>query len=267
MPVLPPPAAAVYDSLNVIIKMVNSRLNDDITTLLPVSGKILRNSQTYSQQLVNNSWRKMQEHLGEKGYARLLNEVVIYGFPVVASTDPATQCWLSWSGCFDGANFFPAPALPTDFSHPIKVWERWSSQNTQFGDPPMEKILDGLPSTSKTTNIRYWEWRGDALYHPGSMMVEDLRIRYINFLPDFLDVGTVPWFQQPVPIVRIADAFSCFVCAEVTAARGDLALATVFLEEGKAGLGRVFNLDVRADERVNIRRRPRSGRGYGRSWY
>jgi len=27
------------------------------------------------------------------------------------------------------------------------------------------------------------------------------------------------------------------------------------------------NLDVEADQRVNIRRRPRSGRGYGTNWY
>ena len=267
MPILPPANATVYDTVNTVMNSARVRLNDEITTLLPTGGRLVRNNQVFSQQVVNNAWRKLQEYLGERGYARLINEIIIFSLPPCASTDPGSQTWLNWSGYFDGANFWEQPALPGDFSHPIKIWERWSGNNAQFGDPPMEKILDGLPATLKTTNMRFWEWRGDTIYMPGSQMCEDLRIRYINFLADFADVGEVQWFEQPVPIVRVSDAFSWFICAELAAAKGEDKAAEIFMTKGEAALNRIFNLDVRADQRVNIRRRPRSGRGFGREYY
>lgn len=265
MPVLPPSTAQVYDSLNTVLIATRARLNDEIPTLAPVSGKILQNTQNFSLVTVNNAWRNMQDCLANRGFARLINEVVIHSFPVVASLDPSVQTWLGWSGCFDGQNYFTTPNLPSDFTHPLKIWERWSNQNAQFGDPPMEKILDGIPAVTKTTAIRFWEWRGDLIYMPGSQQVEDLRIRYVNFLPDFTDVGNVPWFQQPVPIARVVVPFSWFICAELVQARGDAAGEAVLLQKGESALNKVFNLDVKADQRVNIRRRPRMGR-YSRGW-
>lgn len=266
MPVLTPPPSTAYDTVNTVLLAARARLNDEIKTLQPVSGKVLQNSQVYSQQATNNAWRKVQDYMAERGYARLINEVIIGGLPVVASQDPATQTWLGWSGCFDGANFFPSPALPADFTHPIKIWERWSNQNAEFGGRPMEKVLDGLPAVAKTTSIRYWEWRGDTIYMPGSQRVQDLRIRYVNSLPDFVDVGTVPWFSQPVPIMRISDGFSLFICAELAAAKEEYDIAERLTSKGEAALSRVFNLDVRADQHVNIQRRARSSRGHRGYW-
>lgn len=262
MPVLPPVPAAVYDSVTDVLNVARTRLNDEVTTLLPIRGQLLNNNQIFTQQMMNNAWRKAQEYLGERGYARLLNEAIFTGLPVVGSLDPASQTWLSWTGYFDGANLFQNWFLPSDFSHPLKMWERWSGQAAQFCDPPMEKMLDGLPALVKTTSIRFWEWRGDAIYMPGSTISEDLRIRYVKFLPDFTDVGSTLWYEQPVPMVRVTDPLSWLICAEVAIARGDTALTDLLTERGHQGLSRVFNLDVRADQRVNIRRRPLSGRGY-----
>ena len=131
----------------------------------------------------------------------------------------------------------------------------------------MEKFLDGLPSTGKTSRMRHWEWRNNAIYTQGSQLVEDLRIRFGTFLPDIVDVGTVPWFQQNVGIVRVGDGLSWFICAELAAARGDYDLELGCIAKAEAALLRVFNADVQADQRVNIRRRPRTGRAMGRAWY
>lgn len=265
MPILPPQPATAYDTVNDVLNTARVRLNDELKTLLPVGGKLLGNNQAFVQKLVNTAWRKSQEYLAERGYARLIDEVVIYQIPVVSSLDPASQCWLSWAGFFDGNNLFPQPALPQGFSHPLKIWERWSNQNAQFGDPPMEKFLDGIPAMTKTTAHRFWEWRNDAIYTPGSQNIEDFRIRHVIFMPDFQDSGTTPWFQQPVPIVRISDGLSWLICAEIASARGDD--AQDFTDKGESALSKVFNLDVKADQRVNVRRQPRSGRSFGRNWY
>lgn len=268
MPILPPPSLQSYDAVNTVLNMARGRLNDELKTLQASSGKLLDTTQAYAQQTFNTAWRKCQAFLAEKGYARLVDEVVIYALPVVASLDPASQCWLNWAGFFDGENLWPLVALPAQgFSHPLKIWERWSNQNAQFSDPPMEKFLDGLPSTAKTTSLRCWEWRNDAIYMPGSQIIEDLRIRYISYLPDIVDVDGTPWFQQPVPIVRIADALSWFICAELAAARSKVDMELSCTKKGETEILRVFNLDVKADQRVNVRRQARTGRGYGGNSY
>lgn len=260
MPVLPAISGVQYDTVNDVLTSAKARLNDEITTLLATGGNILGNGQFSTQQNLNSAWRNMQDCLADRGYAALITETVVAGLPVVAGLDPSIQTWLSWNGFFDGANFFPAIQLPGDFTHPIKMWERWSGQNAEFLNPPMEKILDGLPAWSKTSRIRFWEWRGDAIYMPGSQVVEDLRIRYVRYMPDFADVGNLRWFQQPVPIMRGSDSLSWFLCSEVVGSRGDLPLAQSFRDKGEAALTHIFNLDVKADQRVNVQRHARAGR-------
>lgn len=267
MPVLPPPSVSGYDTVNTVLNMTRGRLNDELKTLQASSGKLLDTNQVFAQQTFNTAWRKAQSFLAEKGYGRLIDEVIIYSLPVVASVDPASQCWLNWSGFFDGVNFFPGTTLPQGFNHPLKIWERWSNQNAMFCDPPMEKFLDGLPAWPKTTANRYWEWRNDAIYIPGSQIIEDLRIRFVTFLADIVDISGTPWFEQPVPIVRIADGLSWLIIAELASARGDSEKEEACMAKGQKGLLQVFNLDVKADQRVNIRRQPRTGRGYGGNYY
>jgi hypothetical protein len=261
MPIIPPQNESPYDTVNTVLNIVRGRMNDKIDTLLPTGGRVLENTQPFMQQTVNTAWRKVQAHLAEKGYANSTEEIIIDEFPAVVSPDPASQCWINWSGCFDGANFYPQPALPQNFTHPLKIWERWSNQNAEFPLRPMEKMLDGLPAKVKRTAMIWWEWRGDTIYTPGSQMLEDLRIRFVKYFPDFVDVGQLPWFQQPMPIVQVADGFSWFICAELGGARGDDPAKCLL--KGEDALSRIFNLDVRADQRVNVRRRSRSGRGYG----
>ena len=88
---IPPLIALPYDTVNLVLGTARVRLNDSIDTLQPVSGKILENNQTFSQQAVNNAWRFFQEMLADRGFARLIDEVIIAGFPIVASLDPASQ--------------------------------------------------------------------------------------------------------------------------------------------------------------------------------
>lgn len=267
MPIVPSGGGSVYDSVTTVLNMTRTRVAQELKTLQPTNGKVLEQNQATTLQMFNTAWRKSQEFLADKGYSALIGEVLILSFPIVASTDPAIQCWLSWSGCSDGVNEYAAPALPEDFSHPLKMFERWSNINAEFVGPPMEKCLDGIPSTVKTSVNRFWEWRGNAIWIPGSQMVEDFRIRYVKFLPDFADINTTFWWTQTVPIVRVADGLSWMLCAEMAAADGKTQVHATCTAKGEAALMKVMNLDVKADQRVNVRRQPRAGRGYGRgSW-
>jgi len=274
MPVIPPSSTQGYDTVMNVVLSARTRMNDHVETLEANSGQILHNTDAFMQQLFNGGWRAFQDVLVDRGYQRLTGDVVISGLPKVAVTDPAIFCWLSRAGCFDGVSYYNTPALPSDFTHPLKVWERQNGYNMAFYEPPMEKIVDGLRTSAKTTGNLQWEWRQDAIWFPGSLVSEDFRIRYANYLSDFVDSATTRWYQQTVPILRCTDALSWFVCAELENARkgGDAAVVESYFRKGTLATNRILNRDVRANQRVNIRRQSRSGRleGYGNGngiWY
>jgi hypothetical protein len=66
-----------------------------------------------------------------------------------------------------------------------------------------------------------WEWRNNALQLQGSATVTDLLIRYAAYYPDFVTVGGTQWYQQIIPIPRVASPFAWLVAYEMAQARGD----------------------------------------------
>ena len=265
MPIIPPSLTGPFDTVNLAITAAAMRLRDrTINTLLPVSPRILDANEFFTLQGVNNAWRYEQDRLRELGYSELTNECVLYNLAPVANINTATLVQLSWFGYDNGGGLDPTIYLPSDFDHPLKMSERWTGQNGEF--VPMTKFLDELPMVQKTSAMRFWEWRSSAIYSIGSQVAEDLRIRYAKYFQDFADVGTTRWLNQPIPIVRGSDALAWFICAEFATSMigsNDSAAdaAASFRAQGEGALDRIFNLDVRADQRVNVQRRPRGRMG------
>ncbi len=251
-----------YDNVGYALNTVRAKMGDSFESLRNTSGKVFDLTDAFMQQATNSGWRMLQDELATLGYEALTNEVILTALPPVAVNDPAIFVYVNGNGYYDGVTLFPLLGLPATFTHPLKVWERWSGINMPFVDPPMEKMLDGLPCQIKSTAIRRWEWRGDTIFMPGSQMIEDLRIRFTQYKPDFLDSLTVRWYQQPAEIMRSSEAHSWYICAVLEAGRsgGDPLVAQAYADKGKAACGDIFNRDVRADLRVNIRRRASSGR-------
>lgn len=246
-----------YDTAGTILNVARARLNKAGAA----TGDIISAQNPFTQQCFNTAYRKLQGFLAGLGYIRLTSETVITALPVVASLDPAVQVSLSWSGFFDGVNYQAMPILPDDLIFPLKIWERQTGTQAVFIDPGMENMLDGLMSGPKLTYNGQWEWREDGIYMPGSTFSMDLRIRYAKYLPDLAQAGPTPWYMQQVPIARCSDTLSLYFCAEVARARPDLELDPIeFMAEADAAAALVFNRDVRAKQRVNVRRRSRSGR-------
>lgn len=127
-------------------------------------------------------------------------------------------------------------------------------------------MMDGIPNVQKWTGNRFWEWRANAIWMPGSQIVEDLRIRFATYFPDFADEGTTRWYMQPVPVMRCRDALAWLICAEICAGPGMppeiQAKAVDFQAKGYAACDLIFNRDVAMKQRVNVRRQPRSGRAH-----
>ena len=264
---IPPSTTPPYDTANTILNAAGARLNQQLPTLAAVSGKLLDNTQAYTQQTFNNAWRQLQNFLANLGWSRVTREVIVFALPPVQTSDSAIQVFINWTNYFDGLYYWNTPVLPPDFTSPLKVWERWSGVNAQFPEEPMEMMLEGLPDWGpKQPYNRFCDWREDSLYMPGSLMTTDLRFRYISLLPDIVDnapnVGR--WFQQPVPIYNCLDALAWYIVFEIASARSDQSVDMAGLREKAESAARlIFNRDARLRQRVTVTRQPLSGRGRG----
>jgi hypothetical protein len=268
---LPPLNAAPYFIVDDVMNTARVRLNDAIQQL---SGDILKDSQPFSQTMVNSAWLRMQQFLANLGFARLVDEVVITGLPICGNLiDPATQCWIDWTGFYDGTQIWTGFALPQRCSFPLKIWDRVTGFNSGWGEP-IRNVMDGLPATFKYPRNGIFEWRNDRIYMPGTSIPVDLRVRFAQFFPFFQTQGNTQWYQQPVPIVGCLDSLADYICVEACDGRDDVDSQTFKSRaEGEAKL--IFNRDVRLKNRSNVRRQPRSGPrnsgnsyggGYGYSW-
>ncbi len=167
-----------------------------------------------TQVIFNAGWRKMQKYLQNLGYRELIGDnLIIPALPINNNPDPAIQSWLSWNGFFNGTVLTSTPALPQDFTAPLKIRERLSGQNAVF--TPMRVALDGIRSiyVPRSTFNQVWEFRNNAIYLPGAVALTDLQIRYTKrLLADFPDpnyyIPGTPWHQQRIPIPGCASALA-----------------------------------------------------------
>jgi hypothetical protein len=225
------------------------------------SGDIFADAQNYVLPTVNLAWRKVQKKLADKGHPRLRNEVDILSVPVITNLDPISQQYISWTQFFDGTAFQNAPILPQDFISPLRLWERQSGMTIDFR--PMHPAGDGLWSRNKSSWNRYFDWRDDAIYFPGALLLTDLRIMYAAFLPD-LGVLNGSFGTTPVPIMRSADALAYYTAGIFVAPRGGENAVAGFEAKGDAAVDQIVNSWAKLQQRASFHRRPWGWRGRGR---
>ena len=258
---LPPPLGSVYDPVITAINAAKARLNADLSTLQPITGKLLDNPDAFSQQLTNNAWRKLQYFLANRGYMRFTKRQVVTPLPISGNlTDPTVQSWINWFNYFDGVTLLSAPLLPQDFLFPLMIRERLTGENGCFQD--MGQWTGPLPSLVKQCYNRIWQWDNDQINLPGATLPLDIEFYYACCLGDFVDVGTTRWFQLSIPMAGAVDALSLYMCAELVGSRDnpDLTAAAVYTEAAESAAKFIRNRDARMKSRVNIQRRSASGR-------
>lgn len=251
MPIVPPPPVGLpFDTADTILNLARARLND---TIFSAAGNLLSDTQNYTFTLLNGAWRHLQEDLANAGSAGQIQEVVLEGYPVTASTDPSTQAFLNQQYYFDGVSFWvppDVPLLPQDLILPLRIWERQTSTNQIFTQ--VAPVNDGLPDLVKTNRNRVYEWRNNSIYLPGSNISMDFRIRYASYLADIPAAGS-----SPIPILRCSDALAHYVCAEYAFSRGSpeaIAAGGSFASMGMAAMKRMLNREARQQQRGQHRR-------------
>jgi hypothetical protein len=223
------------------------------------TGEIFNDSQAYVLPTINLGWRKLQKKLTDKGHPRLEVEALITNLPAVTNQDPVAQQWISWSGFFDGTNVQNAPTLPADFIAPLRLWERPYVAGTNLNRVmPMHPAPDALRSQRKGSRNRYWDWRNDAVYFPGSILQMDLRVRYSSYLPDIVNGGT--FATTVIPILRSAESLAYYAASEFVNPRGGV-LGTTFEAKGDAAIDQITNSFAKLQQRASFSRKAWGQRG------
>lgn len=259
MPVL---NTAPYDNLNTTLDLARAIIND---TALSSAGNLLKNDRNYAVTYANSAYRYLQDELIDNGVETFPKEVELSNvLPVFDTTDPSVQVYISFDGYNDGDQNYQNPALPDDMIIPLRLWERQHNATAQ-NFTAMYPVNDGLPeSQQKSLKLLYWEWRTDRIYMLGANIANDLKLRYIAYLPDFESFTDDDTFgSQPVLILRSLNAMAYLIAAEFAAARGS-PLADAFRAQADTFIQKMTSRTARKKQRGNHRRIP-YGRGCGGS--
>lgn len=238
---------APLDTVIVAVNAANTRLNGRVETLQAVGGQLVGNYQAFSQQVVNDAWRKLQQRLGDLRYSELQAETVFVAVPASASNDPMAQVYINYANYFDGVALQVAPVLPQNLICPYDLTERQNGSGALFTN--MDKYLYNLPRVVKSNWNGRWLWRAQTLYLPGALTVTDIALLYAASLADFVD-GATPWFTASIPILNCIDSLADYICREIAVARGDVAGAAAFQLSAEASAMLIVNRDTTAPKSI-----------------
>jgi len=265
MPVLPPQpvAAGIFWDANDVLNFARILVNDAQGGL---SGQDLSNDRDYTWPLLNFCYAKLANWLEDSNVeAATYSEAIIGPLAAAptASSDINTQVRLGYDGYWDGGadDTDPKFKLPEDCLMPLEIWERQASNSGPF--IPMKQVLGGISPRSGSWNFRYWELRWDsnrpALFMPGAIQANLLRIRYIPALPLLIQpTGTQPYPQ--IPLARAGEALAYMVAAEFAEIR-NAPNAPRLRQKADEQLSIISNKSAKRENQVDQRRR---GYGFGR---
>lgn len=181
---------------------------------LSIAGELLADSQPYVPVFLNKAYRDLQRDLTAHGVETLSEELIITALPAVATPDPGVNVSLSFTGFNNGTTNTALPRLPADMIGPLRMWERPTGTVGQF--VPMIQRLDGLPSITQSSYLRYWQWLRDQLVMIGSLQQNDIKVRYNQRLPALVLTPQ----PSPVLIIDALDAMAWRVIALFCSGRG-----------------------------------------------
>lgn len=247
-----------YDSAEAVMNRARAFGNDAI---LSIAGELLADTQPYVPELLNAAYEDLQDDLTVNGVETMAKELVIAGLQAVASPDPGVQANLSYTGFNNGTQNFANPTLPADMFGPLRMWERPTGTVSQF--VPMKQRLDGLPSVTQTSFLRWWQWingsSNDAIYFVGSLQQNDIKLRYNTILPALV---LTPQPSQ-VLILRAKNALAWKVVELFCQGRGGEG-AVYAGGQYTARLNTLVGRTARRKQRASARRAPWGG--WRRGW-
>jgi hypothetical protein len=187
MPGLQSSAYLTVETVALLIRVIT---ND---VIFSQAGEILTDSSNPLMPLLNDSLEWFENEVNNHGVDTFTKETIMEDVLAAATTDPGVQTFIDDTGYFDGVGSHAIPQLPTDLYEPLFIWERQADSTEEW--VRMDQKLDGIPSTTKSLRIRFWEWRQDAIQMPGATQNNDLRLRYMGTHATLATVNDTLYFR------------------------------------------------------------------------
>lgn len=247
------------------MNLARAMVNDTAQSL---AGNLLASTQPYAGVYLNAGYRDLQDALMNAGVENYAKEIVIYNLARCPATalDPAIQTQLSFTGYFDGVSMHANTVLPADMVTPLVLWERQTTIPGVVGNQTFQKMTpcnDGLPSRSKGTWLKEWDWHDDQIFLVGSVQAMDLRLRYSRYYPELV-LGNNP--PDQVMTRRSDRALAAFVAYRFALARG-APQADTFFQMATTEISSITNQTARKKQRGNHRSIPYSANAHeGWGW-
>jgi|SRR5579872_3501981 len=266
MPVIPQATSQNYPTLEGVMNLVRSILNDAFAgaTNTPGEGQIVTDSPTISPStlpFLNSAIREVYRKLRTVGSPTLIrdNYLLIGLGPVngplgLSVPDPTIQVRIGFDGYDDGSgNVVTTQALPSDLILPIKFWERLSQSEETFD--MMQEAAAGLEPRDQRRSFGQWEWRKDSIYLNGSIETRDMRIRYQAFMPEFFQ-SNINFATTQIPIFDCDEAVAYLTAYKVSFSLGGAQTAAGLKAQAEEEIFDLRNETVRNMQKTKYKRRP-----------
>jgi hypothetical protein len=180
---------AGYPTIQMVTNLVRSLVGDDMAGATDTlgEGQIFVDNTSLSVTMsnffnaaLNTMCRKLRTSTGPM---LIYDNALLLGVPPIvsptqgsASPDPSVQCYIGFTGYFNGLTVNSMFPLPSNCLMVERLWERINGSNDDFR--PMDQPPQGLESRYQNVYNLYWEWRQDRMNFPGSTQTMDFRMRY-----------------------------------------------------------------------------------------
>ena len=237
-------------------------INDTFPGIAGTQGRIATDSAPFTMPYLNSAIRKVNRMLREEGVTFPIKDgILLENLAPVVTADPSLFVNVSFNGYNNGTTNFAVPFLPGDCMQIYKVQQRVTGSNLQF--TPMGQAREGLTSAYQNNWMGQWETRGYALWMNGSLIAQDLMIRYLSGQPP-LNTPPADFETTPIYILDSTDALAGYMAIRYGRARGaDPAAIADLKTEFEEDVATMANEYIRRSQGVNYRRQAYGGGGSG----
>lgn len=243
MPIVP---SGAYVTVETVTLLLRALANDMIYSQ---AGEILTDTANFLFPLLNDTLEWFTAECINHGVETFTKETYILAVPIVGVNDPGVQVNLNDSGFYNGVAASLLPILPADLYLPDYIWERQNGSTENW--VPMRECLGGMPSVNQGDRLGIWEWRQDAIYMPGAIQVNDLRLRYQGNQASFVSVNDTLYFRGGVGPIAYKTLSSYLISKNPEA-------ATQAASEANMRMSQIFTRSSRMKQRS-----PSNRKSYG----
>lgn len=247
---MPVVTTSPYPTAEEVLQATRVKINDAGQS---INGNILSDAQPYTFPMLSLKYKYMQDRLIAAGINTFEKYGNILGVPVIALPDPGAQIQIDYVGTFDGLNNKPQPVIPVDCIEPLEFWERPNVASPATNTNPwlpMKQASDSIGTRAQTTRFYLWDWQDDTLFLPGATQINDLKLKYLAYMPEITGA------TSQLLVARCTPAMSALMAAEVSRSRGGLESAQVFEAEAERELQQIISRYAQKEQYASHVRRP-----------